>query len=296
MAYNTPWVDDGAPEADSIYRRRSRGLAVSRHHPLGRLRRLVRWTGWVVLVILPAACLLALLVRFVLEAPAFALAGSDAVVLSGNHYVTCADVANALGAGAEPNVFRLSLGEARRQVEAIPWVQSARVLRIAPNRILVDVTERVPVAYVGLQGRLRLVDGEGFLLDRPAEASFDFPVVSGVDPDMTPADRKARLALFNQFAQELKAQAHGAGWLVSEVNLSDEADLKAVLVQGQESILVHFGNRDYGERFRTFLSLLPEVERTTPAVDSVDLRYRGQVVVSPKEPAQVTAGTKTPVP
>jgi len=117
-------------------------------------------------------------------------------------------------------------------------------------------------------------------------------VVTGVDASMTPADRKARLALFNRFLQELKAQAQGAGWLVSEVDLSDEADLKALLVQGRESILVHFGDEDFGGRFRTFLALLPEVERTTPAVDSVDLRYSGQVVVNPKDAANAASETK----
>jgi len=138
------------------------------------------------------------------------------------------------------------------------------------------------VAYANLAGRLKLVDSEGVLLEKPAEASFDFPVISGLDAAMPSADRIARLALFQQFAQELKAQNRGAGWVVSEVDLSDDRDLKALLVEGHNTVLVHFGNQDFGDRFRTFVTLLPEVEKTAPAVDSVDLRYRGQVVVNPK--------------
>jgi hypothetical protein len=110
-------------------------------------------------------------------------------------------------------------------------------------------------------------------------------VITGIDSSMSAADRRARLALFDRFEQELKSQADGAGWLVSEVDLSDDGDLKALLVQGRETILVHFGNRDFGERFGTFLALLPQIQTATAALDSVDLRYRGQVVVSPKAPA-----------
>ena len=233
-------------------------------------------------VALPAICAVGLVARYVFYSSRFALADTDAVVLTGNHYVSQLDVASALGAGAEPNLFRLSLDGTRRKVELIPWVQKASVRRIFPNRLLVDVTERSPVAYVNLAGRLKLVDSEGVLLEKPAEASFDFPVISGLDSAMPSADRIARLALFQQFAQELKAQNRGAGWVVSEVDLSDDRDLKALLVEGHETVLVHFGNQDFGDRFRTFVTLLPEVEKTAPAVDSVDLRYRGQVVVNPK--------------
>jgi cell division protein FtsQ len=282
MARDTSRSDDAAFDMESAYRRRQRVVAVSRSSFAGRLRRLLRGIAKSVAVVLPAICALALVARYAFYSSRFALADTDAVVVAGNRYVSQLDVASAAGAGAEPNLFHLSLDGVRRQVELIPWVETASVRRIFPNRLLVDVTERRPVAYVNLAGRLKLVDSQGVLLEKPAEASFDFPVLTGIDAAMTTADRKARLALFQQFAQELKAQDRGAGWLVSEVDLSDDRDLKALLVQGHNTVSVHFGNQDFGERFRTFITLLPEVEKTAPSIDSVDLRYRGQVIVNPK--------------
>jgi cell division protein FtsQ len=282
MARDASRSDSAAFDAESAYRRRHRVVAVSRSSFAGRLRRLLRWTAKSVAVVLPAIFAVAMVARYALYSSRFALPDMEAVVLTGNRYVSQLDVASAVGAGAQPSLFRVSLDGARRQVELIPWVRTASVRRIFPNRLLVDVTERNPVAYVNLGGRLRLVDNDGVLLEKPAEASFDFPVLSGIDAAMTAADRKVRLALFQQFAQELKAQDRGAGWLVSELDLSDDRDLKALLVQGHNTVLVHFGNQDFGERFRTFITLLPEVERTAPNIDSVDLRYRGQVIVNPK--------------
>lgn len=284
MAYN-PGPDGTMIEGDSVYRRRSKTLTVSRRNSGWRLRRAARALAWGSITIVPLAALLALAAWYAMHAPEFDLPGAEGVILSGNHYIPPADVANALGAGAQPNIFNIPLGEARAEVEAIPWVRSATLRRVYPNHLLVEITERTPVAYVDLQGTLKLVDAEGVILEKPAQGSFDFPVITGIDPAMPAADRKARLALFNRFEQELNAQASGAGWLVSEVDLSDDGDLVAVLAQGRETIKVHFGKQDFGERFRTLVALLPEVQRTTPVIDSVDLRYRGQLVVNPREPA-----------
>jgi cell division protein FtsQ len=276
--------DDGGFETESVYRRRQKVVAVSRRRVGSRIRHAAAWAAKAAAFIVPIACLLALAAWYVLGSPRFDLSGPDSVILTGNHFVSPAHIANAIGAGAEPNLFRLSLDDARREVESIPWVQSASLRRVFPNRLQSEVTERMPVAYVNTGNGLKLVDREGVLLEKPAEAAFDFPVVTGIDSSMSAADRKARLALFDRFEQELKSQVGGAGWLVSEVDLSDDGDLKALLVQGRETILVHFGNRDFGERLGTFLALLPQIQSATPNVDSVDLRYRGQAVVSPKPP------------
>jgi len=280
-------------EGDSVYRRRSKTLTVSRRSPGRRIRRLARALAWSSIIVLPAAALLGVAAWYAMHAPEFDLPGAEGIILSGNHYVQPVDVASALGAGAQPNIFRIRLGEARAEVEAIPWVQLATLRRVYPNRLLVEITERIPVAYVNLQGTLKLVDAEGVILERPSQGAFDFPVIAGIDPAMSAPDRKARLALFNRFAQELNAQASGAGWVVSEIDLSDDGDLVAVLAQGRETIKVHFGKKDFGERFRTLMALLPEVQRTTPAIDSVDLRYRGQLVVNPKEPAPTQPAPRT---
>lgn len=279
-------------EREPSYRRRQKAVVVSRRNSPA-LRRFLGWTGKAALLIVPVLAGLALLGWYVMNSSRFELAGTDAVILTGNHFVSQAEVSAAIGGGAEPNLFRFSLDEARREVDSIPWVRSASLRRVYPNRLRVDITERKPIAFVNLGGGVKLVDKDGVTLEKPADVSFDFPVLTGIDSSMSLADRRARLALFDQFAQELKLRVNGAAWVVSEADLSDLADLKALLVEGRQTILVHFGDRDFGQRFDTFLALLPQVERATPSVDSVDLRYRGQVVVSPKEAANAKAELKT---
>src|SRR5215472_14223681 len=210
--------EDEGLEIASVYRRRQKAVAVSRRRVGSR----VRWAVKAACFVLSMGCLAALSTWYVMGSPHFDLSGPDSVILTGNQFVSQADIASAIGAGAEPNLFRLSLDDVRREVEAIPWVQSASLRRVFPNHLQVEVIERKPVAYVNTGNGLKLVDREGVLLEKPSEAAFDFPVVTGIDSSMSAAVRKARLALFDRFEQELKSQVGGAGWLVSEVDLSDD--------------------------------------------------------------------------
>jgi cell division protein FtsQ len=154
----------------------------------------------------------------------------------------------------------MSLDVERHGVETLPWVQTASVTRILPHGLLVHITERAPVAYVNVGGRVSLVDDDGMLLDKPENGSFDFPVLYGLDNIASLDTRRARMALYLDFVKELGTEAPRTGWMISEVYLTDGEDLKALLINGQQTVQVHFGQKDFLQRFHNFLVLLPEVQ------------------------------------
>ncbi len=134
----------------------------------------------------------------------------------------------------------------------------------------------------------------GVILDPPAEAGagFRFPVVSGISAAMAPAERRRRMQLYATFLAQIEQAHQGASQFVSEVDLSDANDLKAVLAglpelgnghSGQVSVLVHFGDRDFFGRFRVFINNIGQWRARAGRVDSVDLRFERQVVVNPEE-------------
>jgi cell division protein FtsQ len=225
--------------------------------------------------------------------------GED-VKVENSHYVSNKEVLVALGFSGGPdreqpvNIFRYSLSRARREVESMPWVRSASVSRVYPNRIVVRVTERTPVAFATIDGVLKLIDGDGIILDRPEKASFEFPVINGLDPEMNPADRRGRVKLYEEFLREIGPDAARSGWIVSEVDLSDDEDLKATVFRGSQTMELHFGRNDFAARFRTFLSLLSQVGSDSSQIDSMDLRYGGQVIAHPRQPAG--SGDEAPTP
>ncbi|MEJ2008770.1 MAG: cell division protein FtsQ/DivIB [Acidobacteriota bacterium] len=148
----------------------------------------------------------------------------------------------------------------------------------------VYVTERRPVAFVDAGGEIKMVDRHGVLLDTPDKSHFDFPVVKGLDFQKSAADREARIRLYQEFIKATSQKMSSSGWTASEVDLSDASNLKALLVQKEQTLLVYFGHDDFLARYENLLAVLPQLRKTNARIDSVDLRFRNQVVVNPAGP------------
>ena len=278
--------DDLDVEEESPYLRRKKVVPVRR----GRISPRMRITLFIVAVLVPVCLAGVGIATFALNSPLFVLASPDDVVVTGNHYATREDILGALqlpltgNLKRGTNVFRLSTDVARSEVETLPWVRTASVTRVLPHGLLVHVTERTPVAYANINGRVALVDEDGMLLDKPENGFFDFPVVYGLENLPSIDDRRARMALYQEFTRQLGAEAPRAGWMISEIYLNDGEDLKALMISGQQTVQVHFGQRDFLARFQNFLALLPEIQKSNGKLDSVDLRYHNQVIVDPQTP------------
>lgn len=277
--------DDLETEQPNPYRRRQRVIGVRRRG----LVRFVRLGKWVLFgVVLPVVVFFAWrsAVRHVVASSMLMFQPSRDVTVSGNHVVSSADVVNAIGLGSAAQslpvpMFRIDLAGVRRRVEAIPWIESAAISRIFPDQLLVSVTERTPIAYANIDGRIELVDEDGVLLDLRKSKSVPLPVVYGLDGAGDASKRKQQLAPYEEFNGAARAVLEGSGWNVSEVDVSNPDDLRVLLVKNHGTILAHFGSRDYGARASTFATAAPRILARNPKIDSVDLRYRGEVVVVP---------------
>ena len=241
--------------------------------------------------ILATACAAYYGIRFLLFSPRVAFSDPYQMEIAGNQFVGRAAITEEFTPDLGKSILRVPLESRRRQIEAIPWVQEAAVERTLPNRIRVEVTERAPVAFLRTGNELQLVDASGVLLERPLEASFHFPVVSGFD-DTTPiADRKERMTLFVEFMKEIELAHPGASEQVSEVDFSDAQDVRAMLadlpgLEGQYPIRVHFGNGDFVNKYHLLTENLAQWRASAGRVESVDLRFSRQVVVNPERDPQ----------
>jgi len=281
------------PMEESPFLRRQKSVPMRR----SRISRRVRWALFVVAVLLPVGFAGYALATFALTSPLFVVTSPSDIVVTGNRFVSREEVLGALALSltgsvkAGTNVFRMSMDNERRSVETLPWVRSATLTRALPHGLLVHVTERAPVAYANVGGRISLVDNDGMLLDKPETGSFDFPVLYGLDSLTSLDARRARIALYQEFMRQLGEEAPRVGWMISEVNLADGEDVKALLINGQQTVQVHFGQKDFLQRFQIFVQLLPKIQRSNDKLDAVDLRYRNEVVVVPQAPNPPANGT-----
>ena len=77
-------------------------------------------------------------------------------------------------------ILAFDIEAARQRVEALPWIRSARVERMLPDTILLNVEERQPLALWQHQGQFALIDHEGVVILRDGLERFsDLIVVVG---------------------------------------------------------------------------------------------------------------------
>jgi cell division protein FtsQ len=223
----------------------------------------------------------------------FVMTTSSDVQIVGNHNVTRADVLSVFGADLERNIFRVPLNERRADLERLPWVAHATVMRLLPNRLRIAVTERTPVAFVRHGSQIGLVDASGVLLDMPPDAAGDphysFPVLTGLSGSDPLSTRAARMAIYQRFMQELDSAGKKNSSTISEADVSNPEDVKAVVSSGGSDILVHFGDEDFLHRYQEFEQHLPEWKQQYPKLAAADMRYERQVVL------EMQAGTGVPV-
>ena len=229
--------------------------------------------------------------EFLLASPTMALTSPGQVDLTGNHFVARSSVLEIFAPDRGRSVLRIPLAQRRAQLEALPWVERATVRRALPNRIEVEIVERTPIAFVRDGTDLFLADKDGMILDRPLEADFHFPVVTGITAAMPREDRARRMQLMSDFMNQIRQARADAGDSVSEIDLSDANDVQATFagLQGAGAavpgaLLVHFGNSDFHDKFQVLLNNISQWQAAAGQIASVDLRFEREVVVNPENP------------
>jgi len=213
--------------------------------------------------------------------------------------VSRAEMLPVFGEDIGRNVFFVPLGERRKQLEQIPWVERATVMRLLPDQIRVQLVERTPVAFT-LQGHeVGLVDGNGVLLSMPAammaQHHYSFPTLTGIDPGDPLPSRQARMAVYGRLLQELDASGQKLSMQISEVDLTDPEDARVTMQD--DNTLLHFGEDHFLERYQRYKAHIAEWHQQYPKLAGIDLRYEQQVVLEMTPGASaVTAATGEPAP
>lgn len=213
----------------------------------------------------------------------FRLESSDQIEIQGLENVSRRQVMEVVGSDIGRNVFFIPLDERKHQLEQIPWVESANVSRLLPNRLQIAVQERTPVAFVQVGAKIALIDAHGVVMEMPAKGAkgYSFPVLVGMSDSEPLSTRAARMKIYSQLVRELDADGSHNSQDLSEVDLSDPEDVKVTVSDPQGEVLVHLGSSGFAERFKIYKGHVQEWRQQFQRLDSVDLRYDRQVIVNP---------------
>ena len=232
----------------------------------------------------------------------FRIAGTSNIQATGLGQVSRAEMLPVFGEDIGRNIFFVPIRERRKQLEQIPWIEHATVMRLLPDQIRISVVERKPIAFLRQGAQVGLVDANGVLLTEPpammAQHHYSFPVVTGVDGREPIASRRARMETYQRLIGELDANGQHLSDQISEIDLSDPEDARVLMPEQGTDIVAHFGSDHFMERYQRYKAHIAEWRQQYPKLAEVDLRYEQQVVLqmtggANAAPAKLNASEET---
>jgi len=230
----------------------------------------------------------------------FRVDSSDQIEVTGAEHVAHAHIMEVMGEDIGRNIFFVPLAQRKLQLEQIPWVESASVMRFVPNRLRIEIHERTPVAFARVGSHISLIDAGGMLMELGAggKHKYSFAVIAGMNAGEPLSTRAARMKSYNELVRELDSSGAHYSQGLSEVDLTDTEDVKVLAADANGEVLVHLGSGNYLQRYKTYVTHVQQWRQQFDKLESVDLRYDGQIIVNPdldgmaRQPALTPAAAK----
>src|ERR1039457_5555433 len=239
------------------------------------------WASLAAAILCVAAIAAAALYEYGERSWRFRVESSDHIEVTGMQSVTKAQIMEVMGADIGRNIFFIPLAQQKAQLEQVPWVESASVMRFVPNRLKVEVHERTPVAFARVGPRMSLIDAGGALMELAPKHRYSFPVILGMNPGEPLSTRAPRMKIYGEMVRELDSGGARYSQDLSEVDLTDLEDVKVRVNDPAGDVLVHLGSSDYLRRYKIYVTHAQGWRQQFQKLESVDLRYDNQIIVNP---------------
>lgn len=224
--------------------------------------------------------------------PHFRIESASSIQIDGNSQLKRSELLRVFGADIGRNLFFVPLNQRRKELEQLPWVAHATVMRVLPNQLRVAVVERTPIAFARVGNEIKLADADGVILDMSpvalAAKHYSFPVVTGINPEDPLSVRTPRMHIYQKFMKEIDATGEKVSQQLSEIDISDPEDVQGLVSDNNSDILLHFGDSNFLTRWDEYKTHLAEWKQQYPNLASVDLRYDRQVVLKMTKDADPT--------
>ena len=186
----------------------------------------------------------------------------------------------AFAADLGKSIFALPMAERRLHLLAVDWVRTATVTRMWPDRVVVTVSERKPVAFARLpyagsnRHWLALIDDEGVLLSLPPRVRFRLPVISGVTEEQTEPQRRTRVEAMQHLLLDLGPRAKE----ISEVNAANIQEMKVIAEVQGSGYELWLGDQHFRARYMNFTSHFGDIRKHSEQAGVFDLRMDDRIL------------------
>lgn len=196
------------------------------------------------------------------------------IEVTGARNASRASIIRAFAVDRGRSLYLMNLHERRNQILGLEWVRNASVRRIWPNRVSVEVEERVPVAVVPFSPPV-LIDAEGYLLTPRGKVPPRFPVLNGLRERDGLQLRRDRVQRMLVVLQELSAYKTG----ILAVEIGSGENLKLVYQHEAKPITLLMGSERYKDRLANLIANFDSVRERLSDDPVLDLRLDERITI-----------------
>jgi len=150
----------------------------------------------------------------------------SSVILNGRKQLTQDEILAIGGINGRSSLLFVDAAAVRDKLKANPWIADANVLKLYPDRLQIDVTERTAFALWQEDGKLAVIADDGAVLENYVPSRFvKLPLVVGKGADAAAKDFIALLDRYPQVRAVTKAAIY-VGERRWNLRLNDNLDVR----------------------------------------------------------------------
>jgi cell division septal protein FtsQ len=200
------------------------------------------------------------------------------------------------------NIFSVNLLQVQERLRALPQVEESRIQRVLPDKLVINIQERRPVAWIvaAENGNVPPTFADAFLVDRrgillkPKASAPEYaglPVIVGVETSLLVAGQplekeevKAALELIRDAAEILQSRLQ-----IQSIDISREYCL--VVTDKQRSVIT-FGTDELVQQLRRLERLIDYCEKNSRELQTVNLMVQRNIPVTFVPPVTAETGAE----
>lgn len=224
-----------------------------------------------------------LVVYLLLHSPLFTV---QSIIVEGNSIVTDEKIVDLSEITAGERLYAVNINDSVKKISYYPYVESVEIKRKLPDKIIIEMVERKPVAAIVITGGYIQVNVEGRLLSiAPNIGQYNLPVISGVQLSEIPAP--GNIIQNDNLTQALQIISQCDQELINNLAELNVGQANSIMACTNEGIEIRLGNV---ENITVRLADLNDILHKIVAqrikaedIEYIDMRYLDAPVIKLKE-------------
>ena len=202
------------------------------------------------------------------------------VEVEGGQKVTKETLLSLAAVEGMPNLFSVNLKEVVRGLESHPWIDQVRVRKVFPNKILIQIEEKKPMAIIQLE-ELYYIDIKGEIFSPVRNRDeYNYPYLTGLTRqglEKDPAEAKGLIMKALELLRMIDQEKVLPLKEISEIHMEKTFGIQCFTKT--EGVEVKMGWENFGEKLRRLFLISSDLRKRGFSAVSIDCSDLKRIVV-----------------